>query len=386
MKRSFNIAIAAVVALAATPVLATNGDNLIALGAKSRGMGGTGIGISHGAETGLSNPALINTVKGTEVSFGGTIFMPDVESNLGSGAIKSEAKLSAIPEVAIAQKVSDNFHWGIGMFGTAGMGVDYRDAAGGGNFNMVTNLSLMQFAVPLSYTMNNLSLAIAPVLQYGALDINYNNGSNIGSGIGQDFGSGFNFGVAYTMDALKLGAMYKSAIDMNYHQVLTTAANGFGLTSITNNLEQPAEYGAGASYVMDVHTFAFDYKLINWASAKGYKDFAWKDQSVMALGYAYDGGNWTARLGYNYAKSPIEENTNPAIDAFNLVGFPATVETHITVGGAYEFSEQTSLDLAYVYSPKIEKTLDATGLPGGITNVTTGHSQQALSAQVNFAF
>lgn len=372
--------------LAASSVFATNGDNLIALGAKSRGMGGVGIGISHGAETALSNAALISSVKGTEVSFGGTLFMPTVETDLGSGAIKSDATLSVIPEIAIAQKVSDNFHWGIGMFGTAGMGVDYREAAGGGNFNMVTNLSLMQFALPLAYTKDNFVFAVAPVLQYGALDINFNNGSNIGTGMGQDFGSGYNLGFSYSQDSLKIGAMYKSAIHMNYDKVISTAGAQFGLTSLTNNLEQPAEYGVGASYVMDVHTFAVDYKNINWAGAKGYKDFEWKDQSVIALGYAYDAGKWTGRLGYNHGNNPIEENTNPAIDALNLVGFPAIVETHFTVGGTYEFSEATALDLAYVYSPEIEQTLDVTGLPGGVTSVTTAHSQQAISLQVTFNF
>jgi long-chain fatty acid transport protein len=45
----------------------------------------------------------------------------------GQGYLKSDADLSVIPEVAIAQKGIDNFYWGIGMYGTAGMGTDYRD-------------------------------------------------------------------------------------------------------------------------------------------------------------------------------------------------------------------------------------------------------------------
>src|SRR3989338_3368359 len=151
MKRSIKIAVAAAIALSATSAFATNGDNLIGVGAKARGMGGVGIGMSHGAESALANPALISSVKGTEISFGGTVFMPDVQTNvgMGQGLLKSDADLSVIPEVAVAQKVSENFTWGIGMFGTAGMGTDYRnEAAGAGNFNMVTNLQLMQFAVP----------------------------------------------------------------------------------------------------------------------------------------------------------------------------------------------------------------------------------------------
>ena len=60
------------------------------------------------------------------------------------------------------------------MYGVAGMGTDYRDAhnpMGVNNMNMVTNLQLMQFAVPVAYKMDGFSIGIAPVLQYGSLDI-----------------------------------------------------------------------------------------------------------------------------------------------------------------------------------------------------------------------
>ena len=50
-----------------------------------------------------------------------------------------------IPAISIAVKSSDNFYWGMGMWGTAGMGVDYR-GTGATNSNMVTNLQLMQFS------------------------------------------------------------------------------------------------------------------------------------------------------------------------------------------------------------------------------------------------
>lgn len=44
MKRSIKLAVAAAVALTSTSAFATNGDNLIATGAKALGMGGRGYG------------------------------------------------------------------------------------------------------------------------------------------------------------------------------------------------------------------------------------------------------------------------------------------------------------------------------------------------------
>ena len=417
MKRSIKLAVAAAVALSATSAFATNGDHLIGLGAKARGMGGIGIGMSHGAESALANPAMITSVSGTEVSFGGTIFMPDVEFN---GA-QSDADLSVIPEVAIAQKASDNFYWGIGMFGTAGMGTDYRKdtSATSGTMNMVTNLQLMQFAVPLAYKAEGFSFGIAPVLQYGSLDINYEfMGNTVGAGVAQDLGFGYNIGAAYEMNGLTVGASYKSAIEMEYDGQLSGAtapfvAMGVFPGAMSDKLEQPAEIGVGASYTMDGHTFAVDYKRIEWSDAKGYKDFNWDDQDVIILGYQYAQDNWAIRLGYNHASNPIKDagamtfaqagaawaasgSVDPndmyqyfggnAMNMFNLLGFPATVEDHYTIGASYAFSKMTSLDLAYTYAD--EKKVSMMTMPDGMTDVTSTvkHSQQGVSAQLNFNF
>lgn len=407
MKRTIKLAVAAAVALTSTAAFATNGDHLIGMGAKARGMGGIGIGMSHGAESALANPALITSVKGNEVSFGGTIFMPDVEYN----GVKSDADLSVIPEVALAQKASDNFWWGLGMFGTAGMGTDYRKdtSATSGTMNMVTNLQLMQFAVPLAFKAEGFSFGIAPVLQYGALDINYVFGPDtVGEGVAQDLGFGYNIGAAYETAGLTVGASYKSAIDMTYDGQLSNATGPFvdmGIfpATMSDNLEQPAEIGVGASYAIDGHTFAVDYKRIEWSDAKGYKDFKWDDQDVIILGYQYAQDNWAVRLGYNHASNPIKDAgamtmaqggmtmsnyAGNALNMFNILGFPATVEDHYTIGASYAFSKTTSLDLAYVYAAE-EKTSLMTMpdmvTPSDVTS-TVKHSQDAVSMQVNFNF
>ena len=101
MKKMIKLAVVAALALGATSAFATNGSVMIGMGAKTRGMGGTGIGVGHGAESALSNPALITTIKGeNEISFGGTVFMPDVKventlhngtSAFSSGSAKSDS-------------------------------------------------------------------------------------------------------------------------------------------------------------------------------------------------------------------------------------------------------------------------------------------------------
>ncbi len=414
--------------LTSTLLHATNGDTLIGLGAKARGMGGVGIAMSHGAESGLANPALITNVENTEISFGGTVFMPDIKTQLDANPqavaggmmapqskMTSDADMNMIPEVSLAHKINENFYVGIGMWGTGGMGTDYSQGAGinntilqgnFSNFDMVTNLQLMQFAVPLAYKTNGLSIAIAPILQYGNLDISYSLPSpfapppypTVGAGLAQDFGFGFNLGTTYDFsNGLVLGAIYKSKIDMEYKNQLSTATVPFGITLPDgDHLEQPAEFGVGIAYTMGEHTFAFDYKKIQWSDAKGYKDFQWEDQNVYAFGYQYAQDNWALRAGYNYASSAVVEQIGAAtpqaaglqgaINMFNLLGFPATEEQHYTVGGSYAFNEQFSVDIAYVYAAENTESFDVSALQMGLDTVTTDHSENSLSFQLTYKF
>ncbi len=389
MRKTIKLAVVAALALGATSAFATNGSALIGMGAKARGMGGIGIGMSHGAETALSNGALITTVENTEVSFGGTLFMPNVsfDNGMGAGSKDSQADMNMIPEVSIASKVNDNFYFGIGMWGTAGMGVDYRDEAS--NFNMVTNLQLMQFGVPLAYTTNGVSVAITPVLQYGALDINYDaGGAFAGAGIAQDLQFGYNLGLAYVTSGLTLGASYKSQIDMDYKGQLSAAGTDFGLT-LGDKLSTPAEIGVGISYAFGESTLAVDYKQIKWSDAKGYEDFMWDDQSVVVVGYEYTTKDWAARIGYNYAESPISDQgvANTAVNTLNILGFPGIVESHIAVGGSYTISKTTSVDLAYTYAPEVSQTYTASNFPNpGTRETEVKHSQTSFSAQLTYAF
>jgi long-chain fatty acid transport protein len=385
MKKTIKLAVVAALALGATSAFATNGSTMIGMGAKANGMAGTGIGMSHGAESALTNPALITTVENTEVSFGGTFFMPSVSNDMGAGAEDSAADLSVIPTVALATKVTDNFYMGVGMWGTAGMGVDYREYAA--NMNMVTNLQLMQFGVPLAYKTAGVSLAVTPIIQYGALDINYANSTT--QGVAQDLQLGYNLGASYEVSGFTVGAVYKSEIEMTYDGQISQAMSDFTgapASMFSDKLSTPAEMGIGISYTTKGHTVALDYKNIVWSEAKGYEDFKWEDQNVYSIGYEYAASNWAARVGYNYAESPIKEQTGAnggLINTLNLLGFPAIIESHIAVGGTYNVSEQTSFDLAYVYSPEAEESF-AGMMPN--STVTTKHSQSAFSAQVNFAF
>jgi len=384
---------------ASTSLYATNGDTMIGVGAKTRAMGGAGIAFSQGAESTLVNPALITHVKETEISFGGTIFMPDVHTDItfdpdGPGPAPlmtfgddSDADISMIPAVALASRVGDNLYIGTGMWGTAGMGTDFRGNPG--LFDMETTLQMMQFALPVAYKMGGLSVGIAPIVQYGSLDIHYTYmGTNVGDGQHQDFGFGVNLGATYDFgNGITLGAVYKSKVKMDYGDALSAAATPFGI-AVGSHLDQPAEYGIGLGWRSGPHGIAIDWKRIQWGSAEGYKQFGWKNQNVFAVGYQYDAGDWALRVGYNHGKMPItlSNGTNPARDMFNLLGFPATVENHITAGGSYVFNKNFSADFTVAYALEKKTSADISNMFGPGAKIENTHHQLGFSVQLNYKF
>jgi len=381
------------VVFSASLLFATNGDNLIGLGAKSRAMGGIGIATHFGAENVLANPAMIAKSKDTEVDFGATMFMPTVKAN----GEKSDADMSIMPEVFSSMRINENWAFGVGMFGAAGMGVDYRGEPS--LMEARTSLMLMKFAPTLAYHIDDFAFGIAPVIQYGSLDIAYNmssmGGGAVGSGLSEDFGFGFALGASYdVMKDLTLGLVYKSAIDMTYERTLSTASEPFfnmGIfpSTFADDLTQPAEIGVGVSYDIDNFNISFDYKKILWGDAKGYKDFGWQDQNVYALGAKYEkDGTWYG-FGYNYAKNPIPTYStggNPmsagaAMNMFNYLMFPATSEQHFTIGAGTNLTKNFSLDCSIVYSPSNDITVDTT-----IGPLTVEHQETSVAFSMRYNF
>lgn len=438
----------------ASSLFATNGDYLIGLGPKSRAMGGTGIAYSLGAESALVNPALI---EGNRVMFGGSYFSPSVEfkSSVDTTALggansnpffqESDKKASLIPEVAISYELNKKTTLGVGMFGIAGMGVDYYSdqpfygnpftghqpspatpqneyiGTKNGTNQLTTNLQIMSFALPYAKKLSDeLRIGIVPVLQYGALAMSFNSGAyqpdgqgdfqnvNVGTGASEDLGFGAQFGVGYNVQDfeikevkvknISLGMVLKTPISMTYDHQLSDATKAFGLHGFSDDLTQPGEIGLGLAYkISKDKTILVDYKNIMWGSADGYEDFGWRNQSVFAVGFEKLGFNWTWRAGYNYAKSPIQElATGPAFDEngfnyqnyenavlnyFNLAGFPAIAEHHFTFGGGKRINQHTSFDFAVVYAPQVEQSFDTSALAQAQTAGMAGGQDMPVEVQ-----
>lgn len=69
---------------------------------------------------------------------------------------------------------------------------------------------------------------------------------------------------------------------------------------------------------------------------------------------------------------------------FNLIGFPAISEHHITLGLGYEFTKNFSIDLAYEHAFK--KKVSATDNAGLGLFIEAQNAQNAISIGLNWKF
>src|SRR5512135_1144585 len=136
MKRYFSLLITVFFILVfAGFASATNGDNLMAIGPIARSMGGVGVAAPQDAISAVfANPAAMcfgPYCPGTEVNFGGTLFMPKVDASIvaSDGSIisaESDRKVYAIPAIGLSVPITNNWRFGLAAYGVSGLGVDYR--------------------------------------------------------------------------------------------------------------------------------------------------------------------------------------------------------------------------------------------------------------------
>lgn len=379
---------------------ATNGDTMIAVGSQNTALGGTGVANFVGAESAFPNPALLGKSTGKETTGGVMLFKPSVTNTgfTGSAAANSTADTSFIPDVSYSSRISDNLTYGIAMAAAAGMGVNYTDVPAAQYMQARTTLSILKVVPTIAYNQDNYGLGFSPVFQYGTLAISYsghnpNHTGDSSTGLGYSLGGYYN-----VVPALTVAAAYNSAIAMTYGHQLSSAAAGFGQTSfVIDKLEQPAEMKAGVAYaVNDNITVTADYRLIKWGSASGYKDFGWKNETVIALGGKYSADGYWLGAGYNHSDDPIgvfANGTSHTTDAQNGYGnflnnmlFPAIIKDSYTFGGGYSLSKELAIEGAIMIAPKVSKTVDISDVRGsGATNTTT-HSQKAFEVSLRYKF
>lgn len=402
---------------------ATNGDNLMGIGPISRAMGGVGIAAPQDAISAVfSNPAAMcfgPYCPGTEVNFGGTLFMPKIDASVNTnGAVTSagsDKKVYAIPAFGLSVPITNQWRFGLSAYGVSGLGVDYRNTSieqgsiqtPNGAFPLVagayTQLQIMKFSPSIAYAAsNNFSVGVGVHIDYANLDLR--NGSSFNYAVGAELGA-----IYKLTDEITLGATYVTPQEVKYKNVLSLSPSQ---PSSDLKLEQPQQAGVGLAVepVKGVFLIEVDGKWINWANATGYKDFDWKDQWVVAVGAQFKPTKELAlRVGYNYGNNPVREHNNFAgfdfsamqptftsvqgnvmptyyYETFRIIGFPAIVKQHATVGIGYEFSSKFALNAGYTHAFKEHMSESGTNIAAQPVTLQSGLSEDSIEFGITWRF
>jgi long-chain fatty acid transport protein len=405
---------------------ATNGDNLISIGPISRAMGGVGIAAPQDAISAVfANPAAMcfgPYCPGTEVNFGGTLFMPKVDARVtvGGSTISSDSdnKVYAIPAIGLSVPITNTFplwRFGLAAYGVSGLGVDYRNTAIDnpsfynfgpmGTFPLVageyTQLQIMKFSPSVAFSPNErLSLGLGIHIDYANLDLR--------SGSSFNYALGAQIGALYKLtDQVTIGAIYVTPQEVNHKDVIkldpSQPAGDLKLAS-------PQQFGIGISYeaIKNILLLEADGRWVNWANAKGYDEFDWKDQWVLALGAQFKPSKQLAlRVGYNVSNNPVNEHNNfvgvtpagPAMtsvqgnqmpvyyyETFRIVGFPAVVKEHVTFGIGYEISNRFAVNAGYMHAFKTSLSESGTNFAGMPVTLESGLSEDSLEFGFTWRF
>jgi len=372
---------------------ATNGMRMIGFGPVQNAMGGVSVGLPLDAASVLTNPAGMSVLPG-RIDFGATYFKPNVEYKASGGAggttIDSDRAGSPIPAFGLIIPLGEKFKVGIGAYGVAGMGVDYRaDLYGSPTY---TSYSQMRFAPALSYQINNyVSVGAAINVMYATMDF------NVAGAMGQlahsgasSFGYGATVGVLVKpVDMIQIGLAYETK---SYFQdfAFNTAA---GRDKLDFDQPQTATLGLGIKPIKDL-AIGLDVQWIRWSETNGSNlpqystntsgampwNLDWSDQFVYKIGVQYMlHPMLTLRAGYNYGKMPLNSNR-----AFENIAFPAVSEHHITAGLGINFTKQLTLNVSGEYSPTA--TISGSNPSQGITSYETKMSQYAVDMGLAYTF
>lgn len=385
---------------------ATNGDNLIGVGPISRAMGGVGIAAPQDAISAtFANPAAMcftDCCDASQFDFAATLFSPTIDGKItiapGPGQVvlehEADKKTYLVPAFGFTTSVNEKMRFGLSAYGITGLGVDHTDSELVGAIAADnTQLMILKAAPTLAYEVtDNLSFGAAVHVVNSTLDLS--------QGSSAAYGYGVQLGALYHIDSMHFGLTYLSPVAADHKNVYDLDQDG---RKDNFELEAPQQLGFGVAYDNnDNFLVEFNGKWINWADANGYDDLDWDDQFVAAIGIEFKPIDSLAlRLGYNYAETQIDSHTFDGTTTVNIqgkqvnaygyetlriIGFPAAVEHHVTVGLGYEITDDVTVNFGYMHA--FEESVTSTGtMPDG-TPVELEYkvSEDALDFSISWMF
>ncbi len=366
-----------------TNIFALNGGQLTGFDAETVGRGGADIGIATGGTALVNNPAGITQTGNTKFSLSfGCIFPDRVRSKTYYDISTSYTYKIPIGGMSYLQKINENWFWGMGLFSIGGSVTDYHIenhpafSSSSQRLKVHTEMRVIKLVPAIAYKINEeWSLGFGLDVAQAMFDLDtprFTGGfppfltAEINEATG--YGLGYHFGIMFKpMEKWKIGFLYQSPIrfsdieSIDAHVGIPSFAKDRYRAKIMD-FHWPRQVGIGTSYQLtDKLLIGADILWIGWqevfkslkikfynkqtsntrlpSDIKDTIPFKWDDQIVYKVGLEYKATDkLTLRLGYNYGKNPIPEETMIPL-------IPLITEQHISGGFSYKFNKHIKLTL-----------------------------------------
>lgn len=338
-----------------------SGFGIFTQSASSLGQGSAVVAHTDSPSTIFFNPAMMNSLSGTQVELGTTLLFPSREfrSESGSG-YQTKDEVFFPSTFYITHQFNDKVSAGLGVFNPFGLGTDWGETWEGRY--LATKSEMETFNINPSLSLQVLpGLSIAAGLDILILDATLSNKINIGiADIGQKFsgdgtGVGFNVGIYANLNKdVSVGVGYRSEIEVEPTGQVTFDTPLLPDSGAKTKITLPQQVFAGIAYKgFDRLTLEAGMRWEGWSSFKELKvdlDSGlsqtqarnWKDTFAINFGANYRLNDTVSLLGgYLYGQNPVPDSTfEPAIP---------DSDTHLfCVGTDLNFGKM-NLALAYAY-------------------------------------
>lgn len=423
------ITVASVI-LSVTTAKATVGYQLNDIGQYQLGMSGAVVAAPGDAMTVIPNPAGMAWIRG-QGDAAAEIFNPTRSASFGQGTIGSHTNIYGLPALGWMIPVDRHqFFLGGGIFGTAGLGVNYlqqpyfvpspTDSSKmiPAKLNAYSSISMMIMALGVAWKPSkNWSIGVALDAADESVGFQETTAGTMSSGF--PFSTGMNFsksanaygigatlGVLYKINALvTLAASYRSPI---FFTPLTWQENSESvpnpITGQISALGSAGQYSMRLNYPQQIALgfalhptqkllISLEGQWINWRSTLNTvtiygpwtqvgsieMDTHWKNSWVGSIGLQYVTTPWlTLRTGYSYGSSPISKGGLYP----NLLA-PAIVTNQVTIGATEKIARHWQMTQGYMHAFKntMQSTISGTSIP-----INTSLAENSFGFQINYVF
>ncbi|MCL1039656.1 outer membrane protein transport protein [Shewanella submarina] len=370
----------------------------------------TGLGRAYAGEAAMAdnaaaqfrNPAMLTYLKGTQVSAGGILVVPniDVEGQvINKSPVSDEliytpttaddiAHTAFVPNFYVSHQLNEQWVVGLAMGTNFGMATELDDSFLGTQFGNEASITTMEFNPNIGYRMNDqLSIGWGLRLVYGegsfgatspaSIDMILPQGTPLKYMKGDDIAFGWQAGAAWQInDSNRIGVSYRSAVDLD----LEGDANGLGFDP-----KDPRKAYSGAmelslpatAEIASFHQLSDKFAMhasINWTDWSSFekleakipsisaqpilvKQENWKDNYRFALGATYQLTDKSAlRAGVAYDTAAVD-------DEYRTATIPEVDRLWLSAGYGYQLSDNLDLDFGVTYIFADESTMHEDEMP-----------------------